>query len=80
VIRRGFLTLSLLTVIVGFGGYAFAGQPRYFALAGFIAVVAGGVVLAFGGASAPQVADDLRRAEDHEYHPISEGPMERGPS
>jgi hypothetical protein len=79
-IRRIFLSLSLLAVIVGFGGYAFAGQPRYFALVGFIALIASGLLFAFGGASGPPVADDLRRAGDSDYHPISQGPMQRGPS
>jgi hypothetical protein len=79
-IRRGFQALALLMVGVGFGGYAFAGQPRYFAVAGFVAVVVGGALFAFGGPADPPVADDLRRAGDHEYHPISQGPMERGPS
>jgi hypothetical protein len=79
-IRRVLLALALLVIVVGFGGYVLAGQPRYFALAGFIAVIVGGVLFAFGGPADPQVADDLRRADDHEFHPISQGPMERGPS
>lgn len=79
-IRRVLLMLSLLVVLVGLGGYAFAGQPRYFAIAGFVGVIAGGVLFAFGGPADPPVADDLRRADDHEYHPISKGPMERGPN
>lgn len=79
-IRRVLQSLALLVVVVGFGGYALAGQPRYFAVAGFVAVVVGGVLFAFGGPGDPQVAEDLRRAGDEEYHPISQGPMERGPS
>jgi hypothetical protein len=75
-VRRILLILVLLVIVVGFGGYAFLGQPRYVA----VAVILGGVLFAFGGPADPQVADDLRRSDDHEYHPISEGPMERGPS
>jgi hypothetical protein len=79
-VRRTLLIFAFLAVVVGFGGYAFAGQPRYFAVAGFVAVILGGVLFALSGPSDPPVADDLRRADDHEYHPISQGPMERGPS
>jgi hypothetical protein len=79
-IRRVLLILALLVLVVGFGGHAFAGQPRYFAVAGFVAVVVGGVLFAFGGPADSPVAEDLRRAGDEEYHPISQGPMERGPS
>jgi hypothetical protein len=79
-VRRFLLTLALLVVIAGFAGYVFAGAPRYFALAGFAAVIVAAVLFAFGGPADPPVADDLRRAGDHEYHPISQGPMERGPS
>lgn len=79
-VRRILLTLILLAVIVGFGGYAFAGQPRYFAVGAFVTVILGCVLFAFSTPADPPVADDLRRADDHEYHPLSQGPMERGPS
>lgn len=72
--RAVVVTLCVVGIVAGIGGYFVAGHLPILGAIGFLSLVGMIVVFALGPDSSWSQADDLRRADEHEEHPMPEGP------
>ena len=68
------IALCLTAVAVGIGGYVVVSPLPILGALGFFALVATIVLLAVGPDRSWSRAEDVRRAHEHEEHPMPEGP------
>jgi hypothetical protein len=68
------MIVCVARVVVGFGGYFLAEHLPILGAIGFVSLVATLVVFALGRDASWSQADDTRRADEHEEHPMPDGP------
>jgi hypothetical protein len=68
------IALCLVTVVLGIGGYLVVSPLPILGAIGFFALVAMIVLIALGPDRSWSRAEDVRRAHEHEEHPMPEGP------
>lgn len=75
VLRRSVLVLAALAAIGGTAAYVLISPLPILGAVGFLGLILFLLTLALGSSDkAWTQADDLRRADDHEEHPMPEGP------
>jgi len=72
--RRIAIGISGLAALGGIAGYYLAGHLPIVGALGFVGIVASIVLLALGPDRSWTRAADVRRAHEHEEHPMPEGP------
>ena len=68
------IAICLAAVVLGAGGYVLVSPLPILGGLGFFSLLAAIVLLALGPDRSWSRADDVRRAHEHEEHPMPEGP------
>lgn len=68
------IALCLAAVVLGIGGYVVVSPLPILGGIGFFALVATIIILALGPDRSWSRAEDIRRAHEHQEHPMPEGP------
>ena len=75
VLRRSVLVLAALAAVGGTAAYVLVRPLAILGVVGFFGLILPLLMLALGSSDKSWTrADDLRRADDHEEHPMPEGP------
>lgn len=68
------IALCLIAVVLGIGGYLIVSPLPILGGIGFFALVLAVILIALGPDRSWSRADDVRRAHEHEEHPMPDGP------
>jgi uncharacterized protein (DUF58 family) len=68
------IAICVVTAILAIGGYLVAASLPILGGIGFLAFVVAAILLALGPDRSWSRAEDVRRAHEHEEHPMPEGP------